>query len=83
MSTALDPLKVDPQDYKLELGNSQVRGAPIRVGPRRSVPMHEYAVNHVVVYVTDENVRRVPCRRERPRSYSTRWGIHLERPLQT
>jgi hypothetical protein len=27
------------------------------MGPRQSVPMHEYVLNRVVYYVTDENVR--------------------------
>jgi len=57
MSTALDPLNVDPKDFKLELANSQARVLRVGVGPRGSVPMHEYAVNHVVVFITDANVR--------------------------
>jgi hypothetical protein len=55
--TALDPLNVDPKDFKLELANSQVRVLRVRVGPRGSVPMHEVAVGHVVVFLTDANVR--------------------------
>jgi hypothetical protein len=55
--TALDPLRVDPKDYKLEFENSQVRVVRLRLGPRRSVPTHEYVLNRVVYYVTDENVR--------------------------
>jgi hypothetical protein len=57
MSTALDPLNVDPKDFKLELANSQVRVLRVGVGPRGTVPMHEVAVNHVVVFITDANVR--------------------------
>jgi hypothetical protein len=55
--TALDPLRVDPKDYKVEFENSQVRVLRVRLGPRQSVPMHEYVLNRVVYYVTDENVR--------------------------
>jgi len=55
--TALDPLKVDPKDFTLVLENSQVRVMRVKVGPRQSVPMHEWVVNHVIVYFTDENVR--------------------------
>jgi len=55
--TALDPLRVDPKDYKLEFENSQVRVVRVRLGPRQSVPMHEYVLNRVIYYVTDENVR--------------------------
>jgi len=57
VSSALDPLRVDPKDYKMELENSQVRVMRVKVGPRQSVPMHEWVVNHVIVYFTDENVR--------------------------
>ena len=55
--TALDPLRVAPKDYKLELENNQVRVLRVKIGPRQSVPMHEYVLNHVVVYFTDQNVR--------------------------
>ena len=57
VSAALDPLRVDPKDCKLELENGQVRVVRIKIGPRASVPMHEHAVNHVVVYLTEQNVR--------------------------
>jgi len=58
-STALDPLRVDPRDCKLEFENSQVRVVRVRIGPRRSVPMHEHALNHVVAYLTDQDVREI------------------------
>ena len=57
LSTALDPLKVDPKHYKLELENSQVRVLRVKLGPKESTPMHESAVNRLVVYMTDTNVR--------------------------
>jgi quercetin dioxygenase-like cupin family protein len=56
-STALDALRVDPNDYKLEFENSQVRVVRVGIGPRQSVPMHEHVLNHVVVYFTEQNVR--------------------------
>ena len=56
-TTALDPLRVDPTGHKLEFENSQVRVIRVRIGPRQSVPMHEYLLNHVVFYLTDQNVR--------------------------
>jgi hypothetical protein len=55
--TALDPLRVDPKDFKLEFENSQVRVMRVRMAPRLSVPMHEYALNRVVFYLTGQNVR--------------------------
>ena len=56
-STALDPLRVDPKDHKLEFENSQVRVIRVKMGPRQSAPMHEYVLRRVVFYLTDENVR--------------------------
>ncbi|MGA2275815.1 MAG: hypothetical protein ABSH00_19880 [Bryobacteraceae bacterium] len=57
MGTALDPLRADPQDFTLVFENNQVRVLRLKVGPRQSVPMHEYVLNHLVVYITDQNVR--------------------------
>jgi quercetin dioxygenase-like cupin family protein len=57
VSSALDPLRVDPTDNKLEFENSQVRVIRVRIGPRQSAPMHEHVLNHVVVYFTEQNVR--------------------------
>ena len=57
VSTALDPLRIDPKSHKLEFENSQVRVVRVSMGPRQSVPMHEYVLNRVVFYLTDQNVR--------------------------
>jgi hypothetical protein len=54
--TALDPLRVDPQDFTLVFESNQVRVLRLKIGPLRSVPMHEYALNHLFVYITDQNV---------------------------
>ena len=56
-SSALDPLRVDPQVYKLEFENSQVRVIRVKMGPRQSVPMHEHILNSVVFFLTDANLR--------------------------
>jgi uncharacterized RmlC-like cupin family protein len=53
--TALDPLKVDPKNYKLEFENSQVRVVRVKMAPHQKVPMHEHVLNRVVVYLTDQN----------------------------
>jgi hypothetical protein len=55
-STALDPLRVAPKDCTLEFENSQVRVIRVKMGSRQSLPMHEYVLNRVVFYLTDENV---------------------------
>jgi uncharacterized RmlC-like cupin family protein len=57
VDTRLDPLKVDPQDYKVEFENSQVRVIRVHIAAHHQVPMHEHVLNHVVVYLTDYNAR--------------------------
>ena len=57
VSAALDPLKVDPKDYKLEFENSQVRVTRVKIGARQSVPLHEHVLDRVVVYLTDQNTK--------------------------
>jgi len=71
-----------PKDFKLEFENSQVRVLRVNMGPRQSVPMHEYTLNHLVVYFTDQNVRETSPE-ERSRSCGTRRLISVGRPLQT
>ncbi len=55
VNTPLDPLKVDPKDYKLEFENSQVRVLRVRMAAGKKVPLHEHVLNRVVVYLTDQN----------------------------
>jgi len=57
VSGALDPLRVDPKDCKLEFENSQVRVIRVRIPPRGGAPMHEHLLNYGVVFLTDQNVR--------------------------
>ena len=57
-TTALDPMQVDPKDCKVELDNDQVRILRIKIGPHGKLPMHEFALNHMTVFVTDQNVRQ-------------------------
>jgi quercetin dioxygenase-like cupin family protein len=54
-NTPMDPLKVDPKDYKLEFENAQVRVIRVKMAPHRKVPLHEHLLNRVVVYLTDQN----------------------------
>ena len=55
--TKLDPVKVDPQHYKVEFENDQVRVIRAHMGPHESVPMHEHPLNRVTVFLTDANIR--------------------------
>jgi hypothetical protein len=55
VSVALDPVKVDPKDYKIEFENSQVRVVRVKIGAHQKVPLHEHTLNRLVVYLTDQN----------------------------
>jgi quercetin dioxygenase-like cupin family protein len=55
--SALDPVKVDPKHYKVELENDQVRVLRVKIGPHESAPLHEHSLNRVLAYVTDQNFR--------------------------
>lgn len=53
---AQDPVKVSPQDYKIEIENSWVRVLRMKQGPHERVPMHEHPAS-VVVYLTHSHQR--------------------------
>jgi quercetin dioxygenase-like cupin family protein len=56
-NSALDPLRVDPEHCRLEFENPQVRVTRVTLGPGESMPMHEYTLNHLVVYLADGSER--------------------------
>jgi quercetin dioxygenase-like cupin family protein len=53
--TPLDPPKIDPQDYKVEFENAQVRVVRVKMAAHRKVPEHEHQLNRVVIYLTDQD----------------------------
>jgi phage host-nuclease inhibitor protein Gam len=55
VDVALDPVKVDRKDYKVEFENSQVRVVRVKIPAHGKVPMHEHTLNRVVTYLTDQN----------------------------
>lgn len=57
-ATALsqDPVKVDPQHYKVESENARVRVLRIHYGPHEKSPMH-YHPDSVAVFLSDGQVR--------------------------
>jgi hypothetical protein len=57
VSSDLDGVRVDPNDFKLEIDNTQVRVIRLKIAPHQSVPMHEHVLNYMVVPITDENLR--------------------------
>ena len=54
---ALDPAKLAPKNYKIEIDNPQVRILRVKIGPKQSVPMHEHGLPRVVVYLTDQDFK--------------------------
>lgn len=48
----LDPVKVDPKHYTVELENDQVRVIRVKVAAGGSIPLHEHARPRAVVYLT-------------------------------
>jgi quercetin dioxygenase-like cupin family protein len=57
ITAALDPVKIDPKHYKVELENDQVRVIRAHYAPHESAPLHEHTLNRVTVFLTDANVR--------------------------
>jgi len=51
--TDMDPVKVDPQHYRVEFENDQVRVLRVRYGPHEKGALHEHKLNRVVCYITD------------------------------
>jgi len=49
-----DPVKIDPNHYKVEFENNQVRVVRVKVGPHEAIPMHEHTLNRVTVFLTDQ-----------------------------
>ena len=54
---ALDPLKVDPHHYKLELENAEVRVLRVNIEGHGVAAMHAHATNRVTVFLTDQHFR--------------------------
>ncbi len=57
VTTALDPVKVDPSDYRVEFENQQVRVVRVRMAAKHAVPLHEHQLDRVVVYLTDQDTK--------------------------
>jgi len=57
ITTALDPVKVDPKHYKVEFENAQVRVLRGKIEPHGIAPMHEHSLNRVTVFLTDQDFR--------------------------
>ena len=55
VTAALDPVRVDPNDYKVEFENGQVRVVRVKIAAHQKVPLHEHLRNRVVVCLTDQN----------------------------
>lgn len=56
-ASPLDPVKVDPKHYKVEMENDQVRILRVKIGPHETAPLHEHSLTRVVVYLTDQDFK--------------------------
>ena len=52
--TALDPVKVDPQHYKVEFENEYVRVMRVTFGAGEKGAQHQHILNRVVFYLNDQ-----------------------------
>lgn len=52
--TALDPVAVDPQHYKVEFENEFVRVLRVQFGPGEKGARHQHILNRVVFYLNDQ-----------------------------
>jgi hypothetical protein len=50
----LDPLKVNPKNYKLELENDYVRILRVNFGPLEKGVSHTHVRNYIVTYLTPQ-----------------------------
>jgi hypothetical protein len=57
LADSLDPLKVDPVQFKLEFENPQARVLRIRIKPHAAVPTHAFPTNRVTLFLTDQKFR--------------------------
>ncbi|MCC6395095.1 MAG: hypothetical protein IT167_31175 [Bryobacterales bacterium] len=54
---ALDPVRIDPKHYKVELENDQVRVIRAKFEAGYQAPMHEHTLPRVAVYLTDYQLK--------------------------
>ena len=71
----LDPLKVDPGHYAVELENEQVRVIRVKVAEGGSIPLHEHARQRAVVYLTDADFEQVLADGRRVESHQKRGDV--------
>jgi hypothetical protein len=57
---ALDPVKVHPSGYKVEIDNPQVRVIRVKMNPKQKIPLHEHALNRVVLYLKPQKIKVTP-----------------------
>lgn len=57
ITNKLDPIKIDPKDYKLEFENDRVRVFRATIGPHAVAPMHEHSLNRINIFLTDQDFR--------------------------
>ena len=54
-----DPHVADPEHWRLEFENERVRVTRAKVGPREVERMHQNSLPAVVIYLTDQDIKRM------------------------
>lgn len=54
---ALDPVKVFPKGYKIELENDRVRVLRAKFDAHTKIPLHEHSLNRVTVFLQPQSLR--------------------------
>jgi hypothetical protein len=57
-ANAQDPVKVDPDNWKVEFENAQVRVLRVHIPPHGKLGMHEHPAN-VLISLTDSHVKDI------------------------
>jgi hypothetical protein len=57
---SLDPPKVYPEGYKVEIDNPQVRVVRAKFAAKAKVPLHEHSLNRVTVTLQPQKMRITP-----------------------
>ena len=59
--SALDPVRVSPKNYAVEMDNDQVRVIRFRNSALGKIPMHEHSLDRITVFLTDFHARVIPA----------------------
>ncbi len=84
--SSLDPLTVDPQHYKVEIDNAEVRVLRVHIEGHGVARMHAHTTNRVTVFLTDQHFRSTDAKGQVAmvdhKAGDIAWGTPLEHTEQ-